>query len=191
MRAVKSIDKTMTVGTGQSSYKGVPDDMVKEKIGEAMQENGLCLLPISVEDETRIDRWEETNGAYTKQKQSVFVSVKTKYLLLHESGESIELSGYGHGVDSQDKAAGKATTYALKYALLYSFLVPTKKIDDSDRHHSDDTQAAPPKKVVFTQSHFDKMRKAIEGGNAQKVKDSLHLYNISEEFKSELDKLLK
>ena len=44
--------------------------------------------------------------------------VKTKYLLLHESGESLELAGYGHGIDSQDKGAGKATTYAMKNALL-------------------------------------------------------------------------
>ena len=46
--------------------------------------------------------------------------------------------GYGHGVDSQDKSAGKATTYALKYALLYAFLVPTGKIDDADNTHSEE-----------------------------------------------------
>jgi hypothetical protein len=66
--------------------------------------------------------------------------VKTTYLLLHESGESMELQGYGHGVDSQDKGAGKATTYALKYTLLYTFLVPTGKIDDSDNDHSDNKE---------------------------------------------------
>ena len=51
-----------------------------------------------------------------KSKQSVFTDAHTKYLLLHTSGESIELSGYGQGVDTQDKGAGKATTYALKNA---------------------------------------------------------------------------
>ena len=50
--------------------------------------------------------------------------------------------GYGHGIDSQDKAPGKATTYALKYALLYTFMVATGKIDDADSTHSDDIPVA-------------------------------------------------
>lgn len=151
MKAVKGIDKTMTIGTGQNSYKGVPDQEVKKVIGDAMAANGLCILPIDTEAKAQIDRWEaeefyngKSNGI--KQKQSVFTEVKTKYLLLHESGESIELSGYGHGIDTQDKGAGKATTYALKYTLLYTFLVPTGKIDDADATHSDSIET--PKKAT-------------------------------------------
>lgn len=191
MNEVKGIDKSMTVGTGQHSYKGVPDQEVKKIIGAAMQKNGLCILPIGVKAKTQIDRWEEVANNYSKQKQSVFTEAETKYLLLHESGQSIELSGYGHGVDSQDKGAGKATTYALKYALLYTFLVPTGKIDDADNHHSDESTPPPPQKLQFTQGHFDKMRKAIESGNADAVRKTLHLYDISPEFMDELNKLLK
>lgn len=138
MKAVKGIEKNMQVGTGASSYKGVSDQEVKQIIGTAMAENGLCILPIDVESAVKVDRWEVVYNNQVSQKQSVHAEVKTKYLLLHESGESIELAGYGHGVDSQDKAAGKATTYALKYALLYAFLVPTGKIDDADNTHSDE-----------------------------------------------------
>ena len=137
MEEVKGIDKSITVGSGKSSYKGVPDQEVKKIIGDAMQKNGLSLLPISVEPLTKVERWEEQTQYGKNTKQSVFTEVKTKYLLLHSSGESIELAGYGHGVDPQDKGAGKATTYALKYTLLYSFLVPTCKIDDTDTIHSD------------------------------------------------------
>lgn len=140
MNEVKGIEKSMTVGSGSASYKGVPDKEVKKIVGESMRKNGLCLIPISIDSNTEISRWyEETtyNGQTTKkQKQSVFTEAKTKYLLLHESGESIEVAGYGHGVDSQDKGAGKATTYALKYAMLYSFLIPTGDIDDADNTHS-------------------------------------------------------
>lgn len=143
MKEVKGIDKSMTVGTGSNSYKGVSDKDVKVEIGKAMEKNGLCLVPTGVEPVHQIDRWEENTQYGNKIKQSVFTSVKTKYLLLHDSGEWIELSGYGHGVDTQDKAAGKATTYALKYTLLYTFLVPTGKIDDTDSTPSDE-QAAPP-----------------------------------------------
>lgn len=143
MSDVKSIEKTMNVGTGANSYKGVPDEAVKKAVGESMQANGLVLVPISIEPTTKIDRWEETTQYGTRQKQSIFTEVKTKYLLMHTSGESIEIQGYGHGVDTQDKGAGKATTYALKYALLYTFLIPTTKIDDSDKDHSDEYDISP------------------------------------------------
>jgi hypothetical protein len=139
MNEVKGIEKSMTVGNGNSSYKGVPDKEVKKILGAAMAKNGLCLLPTGVKPTIKIERWEETDSyGRTKTKQTVFTEVTTTYLLMHESGESQEICGYGHGVDAQDKGAGKATTYALKYALLYSFLIPTGDIDDTDAVHSQD-----------------------------------------------------
>ena len=148
MEEVKGVEKNMTVGSGGNSYKGVSDKDVKTEIGRSMQKHGLTLLPIGVEDVVQIDRWEEMNQYGTKQKQNVNVSVKTKYLLLHESGECQEVMGYGHGIDPQDKAAGKATTYALKNLLLYMFLVPTGTIDDADTTHSDNMQVPPPAPVA-------------------------------------------
>lgn len=165
MQAVKGIDKSMTVGTGSNSYKGVADKDVKLAIGNAMAENGLCIIPIANEARTQIDRWEETssyNGQpQVKQKQSVFTEVTTKYLLLHESGESIEISGYGQGVDTQDKSAGKASTYALKYALLYTFMVPTGKIEDADTDHSDEKDVPPAKVLPQLKPGTEQWNKAV------------------------------
>ncbi len=155
MQEVKGIEKSMTVGSGSNSYKGVADQEVKQIIGEAMAKNGLCIIPIETNANTKIERWEEIYNGQAKMRQSVFTEVSTKYLLIHTSGETQILSGYGHGVDSQDKSAGKATTYALKYALLYAFLVPTGKIDDADNHHSDSIQ----KPILKTEpaEDFDKL----------------------------------
>jgi hypothetical protein len=137
MNDVKGIEKSMTVGNGNSSYKGVPDKEVKKILGQSMAKNGLCILPTGIKPNIKIERWEEADySGKIKTKQTVFTEVTATYLLMHESGESQEISGYGHGVDAQDKGAGKATTYALKYALLYSFLVPTGDIDDADSTHS-------------------------------------------------------
>jgi hypothetical protein len=68
--------------------------------------------------------------------KQLLTKVVTTYLLMHTSGEFIELKGYGHGKDFADKGAGKATTYALKYCLLYTFLTPKGDIDDTDTTHS-------------------------------------------------------
>ena len=195
MRSVKGIDKTMTIGTGIHSYKGVPDKEVKKIIGDAMALNGLCILPIGIETKTQIDRWEETGGQYgPKQKQSVFTEATTKYLLLHESGESIELAGYGHGIDSQDKGAGKATTYALKYTLLYLFLVPTGKIDDSDNTHSDVIET-PQKKVLppadnrptATQKLIDTAVARINAGELDIYAKTISAFKLSASQTEELE----
>ncbi len=139
MKAVKGMEKNSTVGSGRSAYNGTKDQDVKEVFNEALANNGLCILPIKATQKVEITKWDSTdyNGKPTV-KQSVFTQVETKYLLLHESGESIELAGAGHGVDPQDKGAGKALTYALKNTLLYTFLTPVGKIDDTETTHSNE-----------------------------------------------------
>lgn len=146
MQEVETIDKSMKVGSGTNAYQGVSDKDVKTAIGQSMAKNGLAIYPIDIEAKENISEWDEIdtwskeNPKPMKRKQSIFTVVNTKYLLCHTSGEWMQLSGYGHGVDPQDKSAGKATTYALKYTLLYTFLVATGKIDDADKSHSDDIE---------------------------------------------------
>lgn len=182
MKDVKGIEKSMTIGSGSNSYNGVSDKDVKNAIGKSMEKYGLCLIPIEVEPTLQIDRWEQEdfyNGKSSgmKQKQSVFSSVKTKYLLIHESGEYMEVSGYGHGTDSQDKAAGKATTYALKYAMLYTFMVPTGKIDDADAVHSDDIET--PKTPVKIQEAIKKLQNCNSIDELSMFKDTLEKTTIT------------
>lgn len=136
MKAISNIEKNKVVGTGLNAYNGVEDKDVKVAIRNAMIENELIIIPISIEPNIKIDRWEEINNGQAKVKQSILTEVRTKYRIIHSSGESFDIEGYGHGQDSQDKSAGKATTYALKYALLYTFLIPTGDIDDADSTHS-------------------------------------------------------
>ena len=189
MDEVKGIDKSLTVGAGRNSYKGVSDRDVKLIIGSAMLKNGLTILPIGIEKETKLNRWDEEWQGNIKRKQSIFTEVKTKYLLLHDSGESIELCGYGHGVDSQDKSAGKATTYALKYCLLYTFLVPTGKIDDADTESSNIIDV--PKTIIkkkIEKGRFENAIDAIRKGKytTEELKQS---FKLSKSQLSQIDTL--
>ena len=149
MQEVKGMEKNSRVGKGQNAYDGTKYKDVAEVFNNALEKAGLCIIPIGIQEETKIERWLEvdqwskSDPKDMKSKQSVFTKVTTKYLLLHTSGESQELAGYGHGVDPQDKGAGKATTYALKNCLLYTFLTPVGKIDDTDPTHSDDIPVPP------------------------------------------------
>lgn len=182
MKEVKGIEKSMTVGSGNYTYKGMSDKDVKIVFNEAMAKHGLCLLPTYVDAKVDIHRWDEEDPysksipKATKQKQSVFTEVNTKYLLIHTSGESLELAGYGHGQDSMDKSSGKAQTYALKGLLLYAFMTPTGHIDDTDNTHSEEQQAPqksqsnqPPKqKPVMTQEQFDGAMKLTDVATLKK-----------------------
>jgi hypothetical protein len=137
-----------------------------------MEKHNLVILPIDIEPKLQVERWEEEvydnyqKKNVVKQKQLVFTEVITTYKIIHTlSRESVEIKGYGHGVDSQDKSAGKATTYALKYALLYSFLIPTGDIDDTDKVHS--VEVAQPIKVAKKEcdsATFEVVKKAILDG---------------------------
>lgn len=152
MNDIEWVAKNMTVWSGNNQYKWVSDKDVRLAMRESMIKNWLSILPIWVQSKVQVDRWEEDDtygkaAPYPKKsKQSIFTEVETKYLLLHTSGESVEVSWYGQGVDTQDKWAGKATTYALKNTLLNMFLVPTWV--DTDNTHSDEydipkTKSAP------------------------------------------------
>tara|TARA_R110000764_G_scaffold218528_1_gene306015 strand:+ start:609 stop:1247 length:639 start_codon:yes stop_codon:yes gene_type:complete len=143
MKEVKGMEKNSRVGSGGMAYNGTKDQDVKEVFNEALAKHGLCMIPFDIQEETQVDRWEEETTHGKKQKQSVFTKAVVKYNLLHESGESIVVCGYGHGVDPQDKGAGKATTYAMKNALLYTFITPVGKIDDTETTHSNDVAVAP------------------------------------------------
>tara|TARA_R110000751_G_scaffold62207_2_gene128512 strand:+ start:314 stop:982 length:669 start_codon:yes stop_codon:yes gene_type:complete len=168
MKEVKGIEKALTVGSGNHSYKGVADKDVKRILGEAMERAGLIMLPIAIEPILKVDRWDEETNYGMKKKQSVFTEVKTTYKLMHESGEHEVICGYGHGVDSQDKGAGKATTYALKYALLYTFLIPTGEIDDADKTHSKEIESPKKIKKELNDAQFTKACQAIEKGEYSK-----------------------
>jgi len=157
MKEVKGMEKNSKVGSGNYGYNGTKDQDVKEVFNEALSKNGLCMMPIDIDDSTQVDRWDEGG----RSKQSIFTKVKVKYLLLHDSGESIEIAGYGHGVDNQDKGAGKATTYAMKNALLYTFLTPVGKIDDTETTHSNDIEA--PKLELITESQRNEIKELSKG----------------------------
>jgi hypothetical protein len=192
MQEVKGMEKNSKVGSGRNTYNGTKDQDVKEVFNEALANNGLCILPTDIQEETQIDRWEQTYQGNVQTKQSVFTKVKTKYLLLHTSGESIELAGYGHGVDPQDKGAGKATTYALKNTLLYTFLTPVGKIDDSETEHSEEkavpVKASKPKvKESLSDDRFNNAISLIKKGEFKK--EDLYKFNLTKEQEKQVNNL--
>ena len=179
MAEAKSISKNSNVGTGRSSYKGVKDIDVKALLQPLMQKNQLAIFQTGMEVITEHEVWEQDYNGQAQRKKQVFTEVKSKYLLMHSSGQSVELAGLGHGIDSQDKGAGKAQTYALKMVLIYTFLVPVGDIDDTDNTHSNEYEV--PAKKQYQDDDVKKVwlsdaqhQKAISTG---KIKETLDYYD--------------
>ncbi len=204
MDEVNGVAKNMTVGSGSNSYKGVSDKDVKQAIRESMIKNWLSVLPTGITSKVQIERWEE-DDTYNKQppypkktKQSIFTEVDTKYILLHTSGESLQLCGYGQGVDTQDKGAGKATTYALKNTLLNMFLIPTGV--DTDDTHSDDLPVPQKKeypknddndKPWFNEPQLEGLEKVISKYTTpdEAIKEAMVKYKVSKPMQQNIRNL--
>lgn len=196
MSEVNNIWKNTTVWAWSNSYKAVSDADVKKAIRESMWKNWLCIMSTWIQSKIQIDRWEEVDNwsketpKAMKTKQSIFTEVETNYILLHTSWESIILAWYGQWVDTQDKWAGKATTYALKNVLINLFLVPTG--EDTDNTHSNDL-AVPQKKYEendlpwIAQSNIDTLSKLITEWKTFTFNDIKAKYKISKENRAKLE----
>ena len=201
MLQVDGVEKNSTVGTGQSSYKGTSDQDVKLAFKNAMAENGLAMFVIDIDESCDIERWEEKKtyqGNETiRQRKEVFTKVKVTYLLAHSSGQWIETKGIGYGVDTQDKGAGKSTTYALKYNLLYQFMTPVGDIDDTDKTHSEEhpvppshaqQQPPPSEELVEGSKQWQQIVDGIEKGTIKSMKQ-INL-PLSEAIEKKLKKMI-
>lgn len=162
MSEVEWLWKWLTVWSGNNSYSGVSAAETYDKIRKSMISNWLSILQWPITPTVKIDRWQEETKYWVKTKQSVFTDVITSYTLLHTSWEKMELWWYGQWVDTQDKGAGKATTYALKNTLINTFLIPTWDMYDTDETHSDDLDVPQVHdKPILTKHQFKEIAKQM------------------------------
>lgn len=89
-------------------------------IRKALAENVLTMMPTGVRIVGQVDRPTKSGGTMTT------VDLITTWTITDgESGETITVESFGAGADGGDKYSGKASTSAMKYALLTTFLLST------------------------------------------------------------------
>ena len=133
---ISAVAKNLDVGWGKNHYKAVGEADVLAAVKPAEAKHGIYSYPLSrnvIESGVLIST--KTDGSETKQQ---FMRVETVYRFVNmeKPEEFIDITTYGDGVDSQDKAPGKAMTYADKYALLKAYKIITG--DDPDQEYSKD-----------------------------------------------------
>lgn len=133
---ITRVEKNLSVGEGTGSYKAVGEADVLAAVRPAEAKFGVYSYPV---DREIVESAVLTTVGYNgKERKSQFMRVRTVYRFINMDNpkEYIDIATYGDGVDSQDKAPGKAMTYADKYALLKAYKIITG--DDPDQNKSED-----------------------------------------------------
>ena len=142
------VAKNLMVGEGRSSYKAVGEADVLAAVKPLEAKYKVYSYPLSraVIDSDIITTKKVYNGQESETSK-FFMRVETVYRFVNteDPNEFVDITTYGDGVDSNDKAPGKAMTYGDKYALLKAYKIITG--DDPDKDLS------PEEKI--TRSKFD------------------------------------
>ena len=135
MKDVEYLQKDDNVSMpGSGTYKAITEEKVTTEVGKAMRKHGLIIYPIELAERREDQKVVRSSG---KDAIDRIATVNVKYRICDpESGEFDIIVSSGTGIDSGDKAIGKAMTYAYKYALLRTFGIPTG--EDPDKIASED-----------------------------------------------------
>jgi len=131
---INTVAKNLQVDTGKGKgYKAVSEADVLAAVKPIEKKHGVYSYPYGREI---VDSGELVNQTQYGERKSLFLRVRTVYRFVNteKPDEYLDIVTYGDGVDSQDKAPGKAMTYGDKYALLKAYKIQTG--DDPDQNAS-------------------------------------------------------
>ena len=136
-----AVAKNLSVGEGKSSYKAVGEADVLAAVKPLEVKHKVYSYPVSrriVQED--ILTTTSTYQGNTKETNKLFMRLETVYRFVNTENpeEYIDITTYGDGVDSQDKAPGKAMTYSDKYALLKAYKIITG--EDPDQYKSEESK---------------------------------------------------
>lgn len=132
MHEVGRIPKNGTAPREMGGYKFVQVGDAADAIRKALADALITMMPVGVQVTGQQDRPTKSGGSMTT------VDLVTTWRLTDaESGEFIDIQSFGAGADGGDKYSGKASTSAMKYALLTGFLLSTG--EDSELGNNEPT----------------------------------------------------
>ena len=125
MESVRYLSKDIEVSYKTTGYTALSESKVTGILREKMIEQRLVMFPVEM--------------LSTRDGQISHVDVRYRIVNAENPSEFVEVVSCGDGFDTQDKGAGKAMTYALKYAWLRTFAIPTgDETDAVTSAHIDD-----------------------------------------------------
>lgn len=180
------IEKGLVVPINKTNnYKAVSERDVLDGVKPIEKKYRVYSYPAKREviDRDALVKEIEYNGNITKT-NTLFMRIETTYRFVNidNPSEFIETTVYGDGLDTGDKAPGKAMTYADKYALMKAYKLSTG--DDPDKEASpengyekatkkvDNTKISPKQIDILLEYYKDEnLDKLLEKNNIKKIED--------------------
>ena len=135
MNEVGYLNKDGFVETGKGKgYKALTDEKVLTAIRPVMVKHRLIMVPVAMEHRRADEKVKDYNGN-EKTNRITDVDMTFRIINVDDPKDYVDVVSSGTGVDTQDKGIGKSMTYAKKYALLNSFLIPSG--EDTDQISSE------------------------------------------------------
>lgn len=180
---IQTVAKNLSVQVSKdNTYKAVGERDVLDAVKPIEFKHGIYSYPVKrtilnnevIESETK----------YGLKKQIHYL-IETVYRFVNvdDSNDFIETISYSDGIDTGDKAMGKAMTYGDKYALMKAYKIITG--EDPDQEPSTEI-----KEVKATQKQIQMLKKYYVGENLIKLLNSNKIATIEELSKDKASELI-
>ena len=155
MKAIEYLTKDDKVEFGTTKYKAISEEKVTTAVRKELVKQGIVIIPIMQESTV-------TELIRTDKSVNQRADVHTRYRIqnIDDVSDYIEVESNGSGVDTQDKAVGKAMTYAYKYMLLRTFAIPTG--EDPDKISSAETDYKIQNEIESQKVISERLRKGLD-----------------------------
>lgn len=165
------VEKNLNVSTGKNgSYKAVSERDILDNVKPLEVKYRIYSYP---KDREIVEQDRLITTSQYGEKQSLYLRIKTTYEFINmdKPDERITTITYSDGIDTGDKATGKASTYGDKYALMKMYKISTGEDPDKD--------ASPEqgyKKDLASKEQIDKINSLLA---PERLKNMLTYYKIS------------
>lgn len=130
------VAKNLSVDMGGGrSYKAVQEKDILDAVKPLEEKYGVYSYPMdsNITESDILVKESEYNGKTTKT-NTLYMRLERTYRFVNidKPDEYVDIKSYGDGLDTGDKAPGKAMTYADKYALMKAYKIATGDDPDKD-----------------------------------------------------------
>ncbi len=179
---LKTVEKNLNVPvSSKNSYKAVSERDVLDAVKPLEAKYGVYSYAYDrkiIENGELVSNKKDFQTGEIKEQKQLYMRLEVTYRFVNVDNpqEYIEIKTYGDGIDTGDKATGKAMTYADKYALLKAYKISTG--EDPDQEASDELKSykdekASPKQLAIISKYYkdDSLQKLLNANNIAKLED--------------------
>lgn len=175
------VEKNLKVQvTKSNSYQAVSERDILDTVKPLEKKYRVYSFPVDrkIIDNDILTKEVEYNGAFTKINTLYMrLEITYRFINIDNSTEYIDIKTYGDGLDTGDKAPGKAMTYGDKYALMKGYKISTGDDPDKDpspeQGYKKDEVKATPKQIEMLNKYYvgENLTKLLETNNVEKLED--------------------